>query len=133
MPISQLTRLRALFGVGLNDGVVGSEEFRRLRNELEEMEKDRNRLAESESKLRSEIQRESEARKEIESMWNEKAEVHKTETEKFSDKIRELEGQLQVSQAPIIRMVSLLVNQLHFLKSPVLSNSLVPSFTYKVL
>ena len=93
----QLSRLRTLFGISLNDGVVGSDVVRRLRSELDEMQKDRDRLAEAEAKLRSEIQRESEARKEIESMWNEKAEIHKTETEKLSDKTRELEGQLQVS------------------------------------
>ena len=60
------------------------------------MEMERDRLAESESKLRAEIQRESEARKEIESIWNEKAEVHKAETEASSDRIRELEGIVQV-------------------------------------
>ena len=60
------------------------------------MEKDRDHLAESETKLRSEIQRESEARKEIEASWNEKAEFHKAETEAFSERIRVLEGLLQV-------------------------------------
>ena len=59
------------------------------------MEKERDHLAESESKLRAEILRESEARKEIEAIWNEKAEIHKTETEAFSDRIKQLEGLVQ--------------------------------------
>ncbi len=92
----QLSRIRTLLGVGLNDGVVGSDSFRRLRVQLDEMEKERDRLAESESKLRAEILRESEARKEIEAIWNEKAEIHKTETEAFSDRIKQLEGLVQV-------------------------------------
>ena len=92
----QLSRIRTLLGVGLNDGVVGSDSFRRLRVQLDEMEKERDRLAESESKLRAEILRESEARKEIEAAWNEKAEIHKAETEAFSDRIRQLEGLVQV-------------------------------------
>ena len=76
--------------------MVGSDSFRRLRDQLDDMEKDRDHLAESEAKLRSEIQRESEARKEIEASWNEKAEFHKAETEAFSERIRVLEGLLQV-------------------------------------
>ena len=91
----ELSKVRALLGVGAGDSVVGSDQYRQLQSELIELKKQKVCHAKNEEKLKEELKRESVYRREVEEKWNERAEQHKSETEALNKHIMVLEGLLE--------------------------------------
>lgn len=85
----ELSRVRALLGVGAGDSVVGSDRYRQLQAEVIEEKKARASVQKAADRMRDELKEEAKYRREVEDKWNERAEQHKAETEKLQKAVQE--------------------------------------------
>ena len=90
-----LSKVRALLGVGVDEKLVGGDQFKQLQLKLQESQNKCENHAKIEEKLKEELKKESEFRKTVENEWNSRAELHKTETETLQTQLQQSEGLLE--------------------------------------
>ena len=88
---SELDKMRALLGLGIDVDVVGSDQFKQLQTQLGELRMKSEKQTVREEKLKSELQI-------MEEQWNQRAEEHQTQTSELNSHVKQSKDLLEYLQ-----------------------------------